>query len=47
MNQEFIKEQQRLEIKKKKKLEKPFFNNQGFNILNMKYIEGPSGNILK
>ena len=47
MNQEYVTTTTKLEKKKKIVESRPFFNNQGFNILNMQYTSGVSGEILK
>ena len=47
MNKEFNDHQMKIEKKKERRLERAFFDSQGFNVINMKYDESISGNILK
>ncbi len=47
MNKEYDKKQKKIDLKKNLRQKKPFFNCQGYNVINMKYENNLSGNILK
>lgn len=47
MNKEYNTQKIKIENKKDRRLERAFFDSQGFNVINMKYDETVSGDILK